>query len=549
MCALIFLGMEAIPTQSSAQAEVFTLEDMQASPQKDKYIPPRVKVEKSFDLTTNHNVKWFMDTYDYEGNYQGDLHLYVGEEGKKYGDMGIVVNAKEDVNDEATPCITITMVPKGETTKAKNISLVLEKWAPFDMTGSKEGKEKSFAKLGMNISSFSNVQESGVENYSQLVKGMRNAKGILSLGKKTTGKRQAKTSTQQKAAKQSHGRQIVRSAIAHMSGGDTTSSSKVMSLKVSSGKEQKSSTQEADKLKAQGTSHHKDAMPQDKGVNVQARMQQKGPSTPKELPKKNQISRGKRSVSFEVNDQVKLKRQKTDLIADSPQEVEIVGPSLQMDENKALALLETKKAYYPFGSDSTFSIDVLSCFPAPANYVYRKLNKDWVKILTHDLIEDTKFEEILAIVMPFDPDSQLPLQVFTKEDIPHAKYWIISGQHSISAAKRLQKSTLPKVTPQLQQQFRYRKSKVLLNCPPKVSREISKDANISVAKSMQEEPFLDQLLQARSQWIANGRPNKPPPGVNISKKSSKSWEVMIFYSITFLFLCFLLPFVRFCFEL
>ena len=48
---------------------------------------------------------------------------------------------------------------------------------------------------------------------------------------------------------------------------------------------------------------------------------------------------------------------------------------------------------------------------------------------------------------------------------------------------------------------------------------------------MQEEPFLDQLLQARSQWIANDHPSKPRLGVNTSKKSSESWEVIIFKSI------------------
>ncbi|MCO5594085.1 hypothetical protein L7F22_048106 [Adiantum nelumboides] len=180
---------------------------------------------------------------------------------------------------------------------------------------------------------------------------------------------------------------------------------------------------------------------------------------------------------------------------------------VEANENKVLASIETKETYYPFGFESNFSIYVMKCFSAPSHYVYRMMNKDWVKILTHDLIKDTKFQEILAIVMPIDEKLQRPLQTFTKDQISSATYWIISGQHSIVAAKRLQNSNLDKVSNQLRQQFRYRRCKILLDCPPKLSREISKDANISVAKSMQEEPFLDHLLQARSQWIANGRPN------------------------------------------
>ena len=101
-------------------------------------------------------------------------------------------------------------------------------------------------------------------------------------------------------------------------------------------------------------------------------------------------------------------------------------------------------------------------------------------------------------VMPCDDQLKAPLQAYNESDVNCTNFWIISGQHSISAAKRLQKSTLPVVTLRLKDQFRFRKCKIILNCPPKISREISKDANISVAKSMQEEAFLNQLLQAGS---------------------------------------------------
>ena len=481
----MFLGME--------QRGVFSLDSIHVSPKKAKYIPPRVKVCKSFDLSTLGNINWFMDTYNFEGVYQDDLHLYVKQEGQQYGDMGFIANAKEDINEMATPCITITTVPKGDTTKATNITLLLESWAPFDMTGSKQGKENSFGKLGINIASFSNVTESGVESYAHLVKGIHNAKGILCPpGKKTTGTKKA-----QNKSVQSQGRDLVKAAIAHMGGEVATSSQKLL--------------------------------PQAKGTKDQGGKQKEGPH------KSSQASQGKRSMPV-IDNEERQKRQKKDLSPSSLQ-LAIVNPSslpIEANENKALALLEAKKVYYPFGSESIFGIDVQKCFPAPSNYVYRRLNKDWVKILTLDLIQDTKFEEILAIVMPCDDTHKSPLQTFTRENISSATYWVISGQHSISAAKRLQKSTLPKVTTQLKQQFRYRRCKILLNCPPKISREISKDANISVAKSMQEEPFLDQLLQARSQWIANGRPSKPPPGVNTTKKPCKSWEVIIFNSLIIL---------------
>ena len=89
----MYLGMAEIqksPVQSVPQGEVFTLKNIHVSPQKVKYIPPRVKVLiNTFDLSGMQNLNWFMDTYNCEGEYQDDLHLYVKKEGTIYGDMGI----------------------------------------------------------------------------------------------------------------------------------------------------------------------------------------------------------------------------------------------------------------------------------------------------------------------------------------------------------------------------------------------------------------------------------------------------------------------------
>ncbi|MCO5558299.1 hypothetical protein L7F22_011878 [Adiantum nelumboides] len=159
------------------------------------------------------------------------------------------------------------------------------------------------------------------------------------------------------------------------------------------------------------------------------------PSATKKSQKSGEASKRKRRRTLEVIDtEQPQKRQKKDVLSTSLQ-LAVVNPNTSMvveaNENKALASIETKKTYYPFGFESYFSIDVMKCFPTPSHYVYRMLNKDWVKILTHDLIKDTKFQEILAIVMPIDEKLQHPLQTFTKDQISSATYWIISGQHSI----------------------------------------------------------------------------------------------------------------------
>ncbi|MCO5600629.1 hypothetical protein L7F22_054744 [Adiantum nelumboides] len=108
--------------------------------------------------------------------------------------------------------------------------------------------------------------------------------------------------------------------------------------------------------------------------------------------------------------------------------------------NKAMEAQEIKKGYYPFGVNTTFSIDVMKCFPAPANYVYRKLNPDWVKILTCDFIEDTKQEEMLAILMPAHLDSKKPLPKLSKEEIHKVDYWIIFSHGQANTENRFLES-------------------------------------------------------------------------------------------------------------
>ena len=138
--------------------------------------------------------------------------------------MGVVTNAKEDLNDMAMPCITITTVTNGEYMKATNLSLKLSSWAPFDMTGSKQGKDNSFGKLGIEISSYSNVEDSGIQSISQLVKAVKNVKGKMALSRKTastrkagSGPKRSRISSQERENIQGQGRELVKFTIAHMS--------------------------------------------------------------------------------------------------------------------------------------------------------------------------------------------------------------------------------------------------------------------------------------------------------------------------------------------
>ncbi|KAI5061784.1 hypothetical protein GOP47_0022323 [Adiantum capillus-veneris] len=89
----------SIPDQG---AQVFTLDVLGMSTHA-KTSAPRIKVDKTFELKKEERVKWFVDTYDTDANYKGDIHLYLSQGDMKYGDMGFVVGVKDDVDATAMP--------------------------------------------------------------------------------------------------------------------------------------------------------------------------------------------------------------------------------------------------------------------------------------------------------------------------------------------------------------------------------------------------------------------------------------------------------------
>lgn len=160
----------------------FCLEDISAKPKKATYKPPRIKVSKEFSFTSNSkDIKWFVDTYNYEGEYIGDLHLFIREGEPLYGDIGIVLNAKEDLDDFSTPCVTYTVMDSSSGKKvAFNVSLLLSQWELSDMEGSKLGKDNSFGKIGIPIRNYESLEKAEIISCTQLVKGVLNAKAMLS---------------------------------------------------------------------------------------------------------------------------------------------------------------------------------------------------------------------------------------------------------------------------------------------------------------------------------------------------------------------------------
>jgi len=208
--------------------------------------------------------------------------------------------------------------------------------------------------------------------------------------------------------------------------------------------------------------------------------------------------------------------------------------SMCKNVEKGVESLARWKSYYPFGMNASFEIDVMNCTPAPSHMVYRGLVKEHVTKLLREFCSKPQHCIVLADLMPYDPKTNLPLENVQRNKIQSLHYWIISRQHSIEAAKKLQHITYPSLE-MIKRTYRYRTSRILVNCPCKDSVEISKEANILLAKVMQKEPYLTQLKQARGQWVAFGRPSAPKAGSHKGDQVRKSWEVCIFLELKYSF--------------
>ncbi|KAH7436085.1 hypothetical protein KP509_05G001600 [Ceratopteris richardii] len=103
----------------------------------------RIKVQKTFDVTHKEDMKWFADTYDHEGNFKADVHLFMKDAGSTYGDMGNIVHVKEDVNAQGTPCFTCKVLPDGENINANKFFLSWETFCLDDMKDSISKSDRS----------------------------------------------------------------------------------------------------------------------------------------------------------------------------------------------------------------------------------------------------------------------------------------------------------------------------------------------------------------------------------------------------------------------
>ena len=137
--------------------------------------------------------------------------------------------------------------------------------------------------------------------------------------------------------------------------------------------------------------------------------------------------------------------------------------------------------------------------------------------------------------MPYDPITNMPLKTdeVQGDKLASYNYWILSGQHSIIAARAFLRNKSTKYVSR-KEFYRYRTARIVVDAPKEVAVRISKMENIETQTAMKTQPYVEVLKHGRGQWLAYGCPTKPKPGVPMGHDSRIPWDVSSttpFYSI------------------
>ena len=197
--------------------------------------------------------------------------------------------------------------------------------------------------------------------------------------------------------------------------------------------------------------------------------------------------------------------------------------------------------YFKFGVQFTQLISVEQCNLAPDKYKCRPLSSVYVKFLLQQFAKHSRPVSNAADLMPYDPITKEPL----KTDEVHGDklatyhYWIISGQHSIIAARAFLRNKSTQYASR-REFYKYRTARIVVDAPKEIVVRISKMENIETQTSMKTQPYVEVLKHGHGQWLAYSCPSKPKPGVPIGHKSQRLWDVS---SFALFFICFFLTFL------
>ncbi|MCO5553142.1 hypothetical protein L7F22_063123 [Adiantum nelumboides] len=401
--------------------------------------PSKKRHEVIDGVTSDFVYQWCVDVYDLEGNRAENLLLFtLKNESSKFKKVGVI----EDIMDgcagkEGVPCNVVKI-------KGKNASYKLDPLS-FDFSHVREDEEYSLKKMGWVLCE----DIKGTEDIILAYKTIKNSEVLLSSKNDERVKKRQRTQEAQS-----------QSMVEITSQEESTTPSTLATIS--------STTQENSLSKAL--------------VVSEPNMLREDASSLSNIEPTN----AKSNISLEVKG--------VEMTFD------FLGVCDKKGKNEELGFHMFEK-FFPFGPTTQFSIPVVKCEEAPPLYTYRTLAWDYVETLTNLFVNNPMAPATAAYLMPFVMENSkarpMRCEEVDRDKLETYAYWIISGLHSIHAAKiYIQKMCI----------------------------DLSRMTNKESHNVMKNAPYLEQLKQLRDQWRAFGSPSKPQQGLSKTSLQRVPWK-------------------------
>lgn len=519
-----------------------------------------LSLDNTYDLG---GETWYMEAIGPNGE-RGDIFLYKKKiEDNSFSYIGIILSMDTHSSATGEPCIFCEV----ESVSSKLLlgyELSFHRYSPISMEPSKNGVEGSMTVMGWKFQAFStSMDDSGLLSCEDLIDGFKMIKerqlrsfiipSSRSLGihikDALKGKKPQLLLSIEVFARRSTLLTIdnIKEYIALRQSGSLSSKgirldlvrkvqqsksalkddvSKSTSIKKSIGASQQHDINASKKKKDEPTAIRKRKVVEDamKSTEVERRTKSRHE---KDANKSTTISRLEKVVTEKAVGSSSLEQNSQTEVSHSDQS--LVKLSLQTSK-KELISKEGENWWskfehmYPFGMQCVFSVPVSLCDCAPAHMLYRPLNKHHLADLVQEFLHKTHSVDFIADIVPYETGSKrlLVTNEIKKENVLKMRYFIISGQHSISAARQL--TELPSCPDHYLKAYKYRKCRILSAQEPENFVMLSKSMNDLHQKVMIKTPYQDALALARKQYEHFGCPPRPTGG---HSAVNTKWKVSV----------------------
>ena len=169
---------------------------------------------------------------------------------------------------------------------------------------------------------------------------------------------------------------------------------------------------------------------------------------------------------------------------------------------------------YIWGQDFTKEIDVDQMINAPIEFKYRPFHESLAKSLLEIYLTGIHPPKQTLTLMP-----KVDKEPFYFENIKNGEFYIINGQHSVAAAKKL--LALEEVDPERKEKFRTWQCDFVWTEDKMLLSELSRRTNNTNQHKWDSPEYLLHVQYCRDLWINYGRPDLKNPG----KPRSQEWKI------------------------